>query len=91
MATVITCRSTKQIHEDNVVELHTRLTKWMRELKNERCFGYRDIEWKAAQVVRLQKLIKDTEEVITGEMPLCDFDVYLVERLGIKYSSMLRN
>lgn len=90
MATVIACRSTKQIHEDNVVELHNRLCKWMRQLENERCLDYRDIEWKATQVVRLQKLIKVTEEVITGEMPLCDFNVYLVERLGIKYSTMLR-
>lgn len=90
MATVITCRSTKQIHEDNVVELHTRLTKWMRELKNERCFGCRDIEWKAAQVVRLQKLIDNTEAVLLGDAPAATFDVCITEHLGIKYSSMLR-
>ena len=91
MATVITCRSTKQIHEDNVVELHTRLTKWMRQLKNERCLDYREVEWKATQVVRLQKLIDNTEAVLLGDVPASMFDVCLTERLGIKYSSMLRN
>lgn len=91
MATVITCRSTKQIHEDNVVELHNRLTKWMRRLKNERCLDYRDIEWKTAQIVRLQKLIDNTEAVLLGDVPAAMFDVCITERLGIKYSSMLRN
>lgn len=90
MATVIACRSTKQIHEDNIVELHNRLTKWMRQLKNERCLDYRDIEWKAAQVVRLQKLIDNTEAVLLGDVPASMFDVCFTERLGIKYSSMLR-
>lgn len=90
MATVITCRSTKQIHEDNVVELHNRLTKWMRQLQNERCMDYREVEWKAVQVVRLQKLIDNTEAVLLGEVPASMFDVCLTERLGIKYSSMLR-
>lgn len=90
MAAVITCRSTKQIHEDNVVELHTRLTKWMRELKNERCLDYREVEWKTVQVVRLQKLIDNTEAVLLGDVPAAEFDVCLTERLGIKYSSMLR-
>ena len=91
MAAVITCRSTAQIHEDNVVELHNRLCKWMRQLKNERCLDYRDIEWKAAQVVRLQKLIDNTEAVLLGDVPASMFDVHITERLGIKYSSMLRN
>ena len=91
MATVIQCRSTTQIHEDNIVELHNRLTKWMRQLKNERCLDYRDIEWKAAQVVRLQKLIDNTEAVLLGDVPAAMFDVCITERLGIKYSSMLRN
>ena len=91
MATVITCRSTVQIHEDNVVELHNRLTKWMRQLQNERCFDNRDIEWKAAQVARLQKLIDNTEAVLLGDVPASEFNVYITERRGIKYSSMLRN
>lgn len=91
MATVITCRSTQQIHEDNVVELHTRLCKWMRELKNERCFDNRDVEWKAAQIVRLQKLIDNTEAVLLGDVPASEFNVYITEHRGIKYSSMLRN
>lgn len=91
MTTVIQCRSTQQIHEDNVVELHNRLTKWMRQLKNERCLDYRDIEWKAAQVVRLQKLIDNTEAVLLGDVPASEFNVYITERRGIKYSSMLRN
>ena len=90
MPAVIECRSTVQIHEDNVVELHTRLSKWMRQLKNERCFDNRDIEWKAAQIVRLQKLIDDTEAVLLGEVPASTFNVCLTERLGIKYSTMLR-
>lgn len=91
MATVIACRSTAQIHEDNVVELHNRLCKWMRQLKNERCLDYRDIEWKTAQIVRLQKLIDNTEAVLLGDVPAAMFDVCITERLGIKYSSMLRN
>ena len=90
MATVIQCRSTKQIHEDNIVELHNRLTKWMRQLKNERCLDYREVEWKTVQVVRLQKLIDNTEAVLLGDVPTSEFDVCLTERLGIKYSSMLR-
>lgn len=90
MATVIQCRSTTQIHEDNIVELHNRLTKWMRQLKNERCLDYRDIEWKAAQVVRLQKLIDNTEAVLLGDVPAAMFDVCFTERQGIKYSTMLR-
>ncbi len=91
MATVIACRSTAQIHEDNVVELHNRLCKWMRQLKNERCLDYRDIEWKAAQIDNLQKLIDNTEAVLLGDVPAAMFDVRFTERLGIKYSSMLRN
>lgn len=90
MPVVIECRSTVQIHEDNVVELHNRLSKWMQQLKNERCFDNRDIEWKAAQVARLQKLIDNTEAVLLGEVPASEFNVYLTERRGIKYSSMLR-
>lgn len=90
MSVTIECRSSVQIDEDNVCELHNRLTKWMRELRNERCFDYKDIEWKRAQMTRLEKLIVDTEQVINGEMPLQDFNVWIVERLGIKYSSMLR-
>lgn len=91
MSTVIACRSTKQIHEDNIVELHNRLTKWMRRLKDERCLNYRDIEWKAAQAVRLQKLIDNTEAVLLGDVPAAMLDVCITEHLGIKYSSMLRN
>lgn len=90
MPVVIECRSTVQIHEDNVVELHNRLSKWMQQLKNERCLDNRDIEWKAAQVVRLQKLIDATEAVLLGEVPASEFNVYLTERRGIKYSTMLR-
>lgn len=90
MSVVIECRSTKQIHEDNVVELHTRLCKWMKQLQNERCMDYREVEWKAVQVVRLQKLIDNTEAVLLGDVPASMFDVCLTERLGIKYSSMLR-
>lgn len=90
MSVVIECRSTKQIHEDNVVELHTRLCKWMKQLQNERCMDYREVEWKAVQVVRLQKLIDNTEAVLLGDVPAAMFDVCLTERLGIKYSSMLR-
>jgi len=90
MATVIHCRSTTQVHEDNVVELHNRLTKWMRQLKNERCLDNRDIEWKAAQIVRLQKLIDNTEAVLLGDVPASTFNVYITEHRGIKYSSMLR-
>lgn len=90
MITVIACRSTQQIHEDNVVELHNRLTKWMRQLKNERCLDYREVEWKTVQVVRLQKLIDNTEAVLLGEVPASTFDVGITERLGIKYSTMLR-
>lgn len=90
MTTVIQCRSTKQIHEDNIVELHNRLTKWMRQLKNERCFDYREVEWKTVQVVRLQKLIDNTEAVLLGDVPASSFDVHITEHLGIKYSTMLR-
>lgn len=90
MPVVIECRSTQQIHEDNVVELHNRLTKWMRQLQNERCMDYRDIEWKAVQVVRLQKLIDNTEAVLLGEVDASEFNVYITEHRGIKYSSMLR-
>ena len=90
MPVVIECRSTQQIHEDNVVELHTRLCKWMRQLQNERCMDYRDIEWKAVQVVRLQKLIDNTEAVLLGDVPASEFNVYITEHRGIKYSTMLR-
>lgn len=90
MPVVIECRSTQQIHEDNVVELHNRLSKWMKQLKNERCMDYREVEWKAVQVVRLQKLIDNTEAVLLGEVPASEFNVYLTERLGIKYSTILR-
>lgn len=44
----------------------------------------------AAQVVRLQKLIDATEAVLLGEVPASEFNVYLTERRGIKYSTMLR-
>ena len=90
MSVVIECRSTQQIHEDNIVELHNRLSKWMKQLRNERCMDYREVEWKAAQVVRLQKLIDNTEAVLLGDVPASMFDVHITERLGIKYSSMLR-
>ena len=84
---VITCRSSEQIYEDNLVELHSRLSRWKKQLINSGCCDYRDMDWKKAQLARLQPLIDRTEKaILEGEF----VDICITERLGIKYSSMLR-
>ena len=87
---VIVCRSTQQIDEDNVCELHNRLTRWLRTLRNQQCFDWRERDWKQQQIVKMERLIATVEEVINGERPLSQLNIYTTETLGIKYSSMLR-
>ena len=76
---VIECRSLTQAYEDNLVELHNRLTKWRKQLYNERCFGPQEYTWKQCQLKKLDALIVKNH-----------IDIYITEMLGIKYSSMMR-
>lgn len=81
------CRSPIQEYEDNLVELHTRLTKWRKELVNERCFEPGEYSWKQSQLKKLDGLVVKTEAaILNGD----HIDIYVTETLGIKYSSMLR-
>lgn len=83
----IVCRSSEQIYEDNVCELHNRLTRWSKQLRNEGCYDYRDVKWKKEQLVRLQALIDKVEAAILEGSYI---HVGATEALGIKYSSMIR-
>ena len=84
---VIECRSLTQAYEDNLVELHNRLTKWSKQLYNERCFGPQEYTWKQCQLKKLDALIVKTESaILDGD----HIDIYITEMLGIKYSSMMR-
>lgn len=83
----IVCRSSEQIYEDNLVELHNRLTRWKTQLINTGCCDYRDMDWKKAQLARLQSLIDRVENAILNGNAI---DIRNTEVLGIKYSSMLR-
>ena len=83
----IVCRSSEQIYEDDLVELHNRLTRWKTQLINTGCYDYRDMDWKKAQLARLQSLIDRVENVILNENAI---DIRNTEVLGIKCSSMLR-
>ena len=82
----IVCRSSAQIYEDNVLELHTRLTAWTRELANERCFTEREVQRKAGKLVRMRALIADVENAILDERYI---NLYRIEMEGIRTSSML--
>lgn len=83
---VIVCRSSEQIYEDNVLELHTRLEKWTKELANERCFTGREVQRKSDKLVRMRALVADVEEAILDGRRI---DLYEVEMAGIRTSSML--
>ena len=61
---VIVCRSSEQIYEDNVLELHTRLITWQRELANERCFTGREVQRKSDKLARMRALVADVEDAI---------------------------
>ena len=82
----IVCRSSAQIYEDNILELHTRLTAWTRELANERCFTSREVARKADKLARMRALVADVEDAI---LVGCRIDLYEVEMAGIRTSSML--
>ena len=82
----IVCRSSAQIYEDNVLELHTRLAQWTRELANERCFTSGEVARKADKLARMRALVADVEAAIIEDRQL---DLYKVERKGIELSSML--
>ena len=82
----IVCRSSAQIYEDNVLELHTRLARWTRELANERCFTSGEVARKADKLARMRALVADGEAAIIEDRQL---DLYKVERKGIELSSML--
>ncbi len=83
----IVCRSSEQIYEDNVMELHTRLTTWERKLKTEGCYDYSEREFKYAQLEKLRGLIAKVEEAILNGHYV---DIRITEMLGIKYSTLLR-
>ena len=82
----IVCRSSAQIYEDNVLELHTRLARWTRELASERCFTSREVARKRDKLARMRALVADVEAAIIEDRQL---DLYKVERKGIELSSML--
>ena len=60
----IVCRSSEQIYEDHLCELHTRLTRWTRELRNEPCFTARECERKRDKLTRMQTLIDSVEDAM---------------------------
>ena len=82
----IVCRSSEQIYEDNVLELHTRLTAWTRDLANERCFTGREVQRKSDKLARMRALIAGVEDAILDGRRI---DIYKVERAGIHTASML--
>ena len=73
----IVCRSSAQIYEDNVLELHTRLARWTRELANERCFTRGEVARKADKLARMRALVAEVEAAIIEDRQL---DLYKVER-----------
>lgn len=93
----IVCRSSEQIYEDNVLELHTRLTAWTRELANERCFTPRECPRKAGKLVRMRALIAGVEsglcrqsclqrkERMMEDLPL--YEVIECEVIEVNYGS----
>jgi len=83
----IACRSIEQAQEDNVCELHTRLTRWLMELRATKCFDSYDQRRKYLNVEKLKGLIEKVEFAIEQGKP-DKVNVYIVERLGIKYSSI---
>ncbi len=82
----IVCRSSEQVYEDNILELHTRLTAWTRELANERCFTPRECSRKAGKLVRMRALIAGVESAILDGRYI---SLYRIETEGIRTSSML--
>ena len=82
----IVCRSSAQIYEDNVLELHTRLARWTRELANERCFTSGEVARKADKLARMRALVADVEAAIMEDRRL---NIDYLERKGIRTSSML--
>ncbi len=87
MSQVIECRSSHAIYEDNLTELHNRLTKWHRERKYDKCFTGRERERRTTDVAKLQGLIDEVEAAILGGEE--HVDIYRVERMGINYASNL--
>ena len=82
----IVCRSPEQIYEDHLCELHTRLTRWTRELRNEPCVTVRERERKRDKLTRMQTLIDSVEDAMLASRYV---DIFAVERAGIRISSML--
>ena len=78
-------RPAEQIYEDNVLQLHTRLTARTRELANERCFTPRECSRKAGKLVRMRALIAGVESAILDGRYI---DLYRIETEGIRTSSM---
>ena len=83
---VIVCRSSEQIYEDNLCELHTRLTRWTKELANERCFSSSEVARKRDKLTRMQTLIDSVEDAMINSRHI---DINVVELRGIRTSSML--
>ena len=83
---VIVCRSSKQIYEDNLCELHTRLTRWTKELVNELCFSSSEVARKRDKLTRMQTLIDSVEAAMLSSRYI---DINAVELRGIRTSSML--
>lgn len=81
----IVCRSSEQIYEDNVCELHTRLTQWLRTLRNERTFDWRDRERKTRNVEKLSALVLKVEYAIENDVHI---DIRSTELLGIHLAAM---
>ena len=77
MSKVIVCRSSEQIYEDNVCELHTRLTRWRRELRNAPYWVAFDLEHKRECIKRFDALIQEVERAIERDEPV---DIYTIER-----------
>ena len=83
----IVCRSSEQIYEDNLSELHTRLTQWKRRMENEGCFDWRQREFKSTQLYKLSALIASVENAILNDTYV---NINSTELLGIKYSTLIR-
>ena len=82
----IVCRSSEQIYEDNLCELHTRLTRWTKELANEPCFISFEVARKRDKLTRMQTLIDFVEDAMLAGRYV---NIYAVELRGIQTSSML--
>ena len=84
---VIVCRSSEQIYEDDLCALHTRLTRWTKELANARCFSPSEVARKRDKLTRMQTLIDSVEDAMFSSRQI---NINAVELRGIRTSSMLR-